>query len=53
MYHVYDSEGQFLARVTMPAGIEVLEIGVGHVLGVTRDELDVERVMLLELTRGG
>ena len=53
LYHMYDSEGPFLARVTMPAGIEVLEIGVGHVLGVTRDELDVERVVLLELTRGG
>ena len=53
LYHVYDSEGPFLARVTMPAGIEVLEIGVGHVLGVTRDALDVERVVLLELNRGG
>ena len=53
LYHVYDSEGPFLARVTMPAGIEVLEIGAGHVLGVTRDALDVERVVLLELTRGG
>ncbi len=52
LYHVYDSEGPFLARVTMPAGIEVLEIGAGHVLGITRDELDVERVVLLELNRG-
>lgn len=53
LYHVYDTEGRFLARVAMPADVEVLEIGAGHVLGVTRDALDVERVVLLELTRGG
>ena len=52
LYHVYDSEGPFLARVTMPAGVEVLEVGTGHVLGITRDELDVERVVLLNLIRG-
>lgn len=52
LYHVYDTEGRFMARISMPAGIEVLEIGAGHVLGITRDALDVERVVLLQLTRG-
>ena len=52
LYHVYGPEGRFLARVTMPAGVEVLEIGAGHVLGITRDELDVERIVLLDLIRG-
>ena len=51
LYHVYDTEGPFLARVTMPAGVEVLEIGADHVLGITRDELDIERIVLLGLTR--
>lgn len=51
MYHVYDAEGPFLARVTMPAGVEALEIGGDYVLGITRDELDVERVILLSLAR--
>ena len=51
LYHVYDTEGPFLARVTMPAGVEVLEIGAGHVLGITRDDLDVERIVLLNLDR--
>ena len=51
LYHVYDPEGRFLARVAMPAGVEVLEIGTGHVLGITRDELDVERIVLLDLAR--
>ena len=51
LYHVYDAAGPFLARVTMPAGVEVLEIGADHVLGITRDDLDVERVVLLNLER--
>ena len=50
-YHVYGTEGPFLAQVTMPAGVEVLEIGAGHVLGITRDDLDVERIVLLNLDR--
>ena len=52
LYHVYGPEGRFLARVTMPGDVEVLEVGTGHVLGITRDELDVERVVLLNLIRG-
>lgn len=51
LYHVYDTEGPFLARVTVPAGVEVLEIGADYVLGITRDDLDVERIVLLTLTR--
>lgn len=51
LYHVYDAEGPFLARVTVPAGVEVLEIGADYVLGITRDDLDVERIVLLTLTR--
>ena len=50
-YHVYDTEGPLLARATVPAGVEVLEIGSDYVLGITRDELDVERIVLLTLTR--
>ncbi len=51
LYHVYDTEGRFLARVAMPPGVEVLEIGGDYVLGITRDELDVERIVLHTLTR--
>ena len=50
-YHVYDTEGGFLARTAMPPGVEVLEIGADYVLGITRDELDVERIVLHTLTR--
>lgn len=51
LYHVYDPGGPFLARVAMPPAVEVLEIGPGYVLGLTRDDLDVERVVLFGLVR--
>lgn len=51
LYHVYDAGGPFLARVAMPPGVEVLEIGPDYVLGLTRDDLDVERVVLFGLAR--
>ena len=51
LYHVYDPVEGFLARVTMPPGLEVLEIGTDYVLGLTRDNLDVERVVLHALDR--
>ena len=51
-YHVYHTEGRLLARVAMPPGVEVLEIGADYVLGITRDELEVERIVLHTLTRG-
>ena len=50
VYHVYDMEEQTLAaRVAMPAGVEVLEIGADYVLGITRDALDIEHIVLLDL----
>ena len=52
LYHVYDPEGRFAARVAMPAGVEVLEIGTDHVLGITRDELDIERIVLAQPGKG-
>lgn len=51
LYHLYDPEEGFLARAAMPPGVEVLEIGPDYVLGLTRDDLDVERVVLLSLDR--
>lgn len=51
-YNVYGPGGLFAARVAMPAGVEVLEIGADYVLGVIRDALDVERIALLTLVRG-
>lgn len=49
-YLVFDPEGGLLGTVPLPP-IEVLEIGEGYVLGVHRDELEVEFVQLFELTK--
>ncbi|MDE0132324.1 MAG: hypothetical protein OXQ32_08720, partial [bacterium] len=51
-YDVYDTQGLLLARVAIPTGVEVLEIGSDYVLGITRDDLGVERIVLLNLVRG-
>lgn len=46
---VFAPDGAFLGHVAMPPGLEVREIGRDYVLGVHRDELDVERVRLHRL----
>ncbi len=51
---VFDHEGRLVGAVPVPDGIdEVLEIGSGHLLGLHRDELDVEYVRMYSLDRGG
>ncbi|UCG87517.1 MAG: hypothetical protein JSW71_02940 [Gemmatimonadota bacterium] len=46
---VFDPDGQMLGAVRMPADLRVTHIGVDFVLGVWRDDLDVEHVRLYEL----
>lgn len=46
---VFDADGMLAARVEMPPGFRILEIGADHVLGVHADELGVETVRLYEL----
>jgi hypothetical protein len=48
---VYDPEGRILARVQLPPGINIQEIADDYVLGIVRDELDVEHVRLYTLRR--
>ena len=48
---VFSPEGHALGRVRMPDGFTVFEIGSDYVLGLVRDELEVERVRLHRLTR--
>jgi hypothetical protein len=45
-WQVYDAAGRWLGPVSVPAGLEIFDIGPDYVLGVWRDELDVERVRL-------
>lgn len=48
---VFDAEGQMLGSLEMPAGGTVLEIGSDFVLGVWRNETDVESVRLYGLIK--
>lgn len=52
IWSVFDPKGARLARVTLPRPMEILEIGEYYLLGMVRDELDVEYVRLYHLRRG-
>lgn len=50
---VFAHDGRWLGSVELPPGLEVFEIGEDYVLGLERDELDVESVVLLPMEGGG
>jgi len=50
-YYVLSPQGAWVAWVEMPAGLRVLAIGDGQVLGVERSELGVQAVALYQLER--
>lgn len=52
-WHVFHPDGNLLGTVRTPAGLRVLEIGADYVLGVARDGLDVEQVLVYGLSRAG
>ena len=52
VWSVFDSEGVRLARVTLPLTMAILEIGRDYLMGLVRDEYDVEYVQLFRLRRG-
>ncbi len=50
---VFDPEGRLLGELRMPEALRVTEIGPDYVLGVHRDEADVQQVRLYPLERPG
>ena len=52
LWTVFDAEGRVQGFVEMPAGFEPFEIGEDYILGLSLDELGVERVQLWPLSRG-
>jgi hypothetical protein len=48
---VFDPTGRWLGEVEMPAGFTALEIGDDFVLGITRDEFDVEYIRVYDLVK--
>jgi hypothetical protein len=53
LWHVFDPDGRRLAVATTPAGLRVTDIGHDHLIGVARDDLDVEYVRVHRIARGG
>lgn len=52
-WSAFDPDGRWLGEVETPARVRVLRIGDDRLLGMTRDELDVEHVVVFGLSRGG
>jgi hypothetical protein len=50
-WRVFDHAGNELARASLPERFQVFEIGTDYVLGVWRDELDVEQVRMHRLVK--
>jgi hypothetical protein len=50
-WYVFAPDGRWLGTVVMPARFRLLQVGDSWVLGVSRDELDVEYVRLYALQR--
>jgi hypothetical protein len=50
-WEVYDREGHWYATVQVPTRFRVTRVWDSTVIGVNRDEMDVERVVLLRLIR--
>ncbi|MDX1394033.1 MAG: hypothetical protein R3195_06575 [Gemmatimonadota bacterium] len=53
LWTVFDGSGAVVATARTPDDVEVLEIGRDHVVVLSRDVLDVERVEVLSLRRQG
>jgi len=43
-WHVFDRMGRLLGKVVTPMGLDVTDIGSDYVLGIYRDEYDVQAV---------
>lgn len=50
---IYDRSGSVIALVTTPAGLHVTEVGDDYVVGVERDDTDVEYVVVRAIDRTG
>jgi hypothetical protein len=51
-WNVFDPEGRLLGAVETPPGVEVLEIGTTYLLGIWRDELEVEYLRMYDISPG-
>jgi hypothetical protein len=49
---VFDVDGRRIATVELPERFNLMDAGADYVLGVWRDDLDVEHVQAFELSAG-
>lgn len=52
VWRVFDAEGRWLGDVPFPERFQATQIGDDFVLGIVRDDLDVEHVHMLALEKG-
>ncbi|MCH8937306.1 MAG: hypothetical protein IIB90_16445, partial [Gemmatimonadetes bacterium] len=52
-YTVFDSSGTVVARIAIPLGVDITDVGSDYVLAVWKDELDLEYVQLYDLMKPG
>lgn len=50
-WSIFDPEGRWLGVVETPPGLEVMEIGADYLLGLWKDELDVEHLRLYRIDK--
>ena len=51
-WSVFDPDGILLGTVETPSGVRIFQIGSDFILGVGRDEMDVEQVRMYGLNKG-
>lgn len=51
-WYVFGRTGDLLALIEIPAGLEVFDVGQGHVLGVQQDDLGVDHVVMYRVNTG-
>lgn len=52
-YFVFGPDGRHLGVIALPDNLQAYQIGRDYILGVVRDELDVQFVHLYEIVKGG
>jgi hypothetical protein len=52
-YFVFGPDGRHLGVIELPDNLQVYQIGTDYILGVVRDELEVQFVHLYEIEKGG
>ena len=53
LHDVFRPDGAYLGTVKLPHNLRVTEIGTDHILGIVRDEVDIQYVWMFGLERGG